>query len=112
MSKRITTRWYIGAWIVWLVALVAMIALSRSPQTSSSPSPGVVVAYLVMAVAGIVTVVMWIGALIKLAQLHAWGWFASVLVLHLIALGIVGMIAYAIAGPDDQTEVVMRPTVT
>jgi len=72
----------------------------------------VVVAYLVMAVAGIVTVVMWIGALIKLAQLHAWGWFASVLVLHLIALGIVGMIAYAIAGPDDQTEVVMRPTVT
>ncbi len=112
MSKRITTRWYIGAWIVWLVALVAMFALSRSPHASSSPPPGVVVAYLVMAVAGIVTVVMWIGALIKLAQLHAWGWFASVLVLHLIALGIVGMIAYAIAGPDDQTEVVMRPTVT
>src|SRR5947199_1646902 len=112
MSKRITPRWYIGAWIVWLVALDAMFALSRIPHASSSPPPVVVVAYLVMAVAGIVTVVMWVGALIKLAQLHAWGWFASVLVLHLIALGIVGMIAYAIAGPGAHKDVVMRPTVT
>jgi len=55
---------------------------------------------------------MWVGALIRLAQLQAWGWFATVLILHLIALGIVGMIAYAIAGPDKRTEVVMRPTVT
>src|SRR6266550_3013185 len=109
MSKRITTRWYIGAWIVWLVALIAM---SRGAQASSSPPPGAVVAYLVMAIAGIVTLVMWVGALLKLAQLQAWGWFATVLILHLIALGIVGMIAYAIAGPDKRTEVVMRPTVT
>ncbi len=112
MSKRITTRWYIGAWIVWLVALVAMIALSRGAQASSSPAPGVMVAYLVMFVAGVVMLVMWIGALIKLGQLHTWGWFAAVLVLHLIGLGIVGMIAYAMAGPDVRTEVVMRPTVT
>ncbi len=122
MSKRITTRWYIGAWIVWLVAfvamialsrgVVAMIALSRGAQASSSPAPGVMVAYLVMFVAGVVMLVMWIGALIKLGQLHTWGWFAAVLVLHLIGLGIVGMIAYAMAGPDVRTEVVMRPTVT
>ena len=112
MSRRITTRWYIGAWIVWVIALVTMIAMSRAAQASSSQPPGMVVAYLVMAIAGIVTLVTWVGALIKLAQLQAWGWFATVLILHLIALGIVGMIAYAIAGPDDQTEVVMRPTVT
>ena len=112
MSRRITTRWYIGAWIVWVIALVAMIAMARAAQASSSQPPGVVVAYLVMAIAGIVTLVMWVGALLKLAQLQAWGWFATVLILHLIALGIVGMIAYAIAGPDKKTEVVMRPTVT
>jgi len=112
MSKRITTRWYIGAWIVWVIALVTMIAMSRAAQASSSQPPGMVVAYLVMAIAGIVTLVTWVGALIKLAQLQAWGWFATVLILHLIALGIVGMIAYAIAGPDEKTEVVMRPTVT
>src|SRR5437868_4623032 len=112
MSKRITTRWYIVAWVVWLIAFVALIATSRGTQGSTTAAPGVIVAYLVMAVAGIVTLVMWIGALIKLGQQHAWGWFAAVLVLHLIALGIVGMIAYAIAGPDDRIEVVMRPTVT
>jgi len=112
MSKRITTRWYIGAWIVWLIALVAMFAMSRGAQASSLAPPGAVVAYVVLAIAGIVTLVMWIGALIRLGQQRAWGWFAAVLVLHLVALGIVGMVAYAIAGPDDQTEVVMRPTVT
>jgi hypothetical protein len=112
MSKRITTRWYIGAWVVWLIALVALIALSRGQQGSSSPPPGVALAYLVMFVTGVVMLVMWIGALIKLAQQHAWGWFVAVLILQLIALGIVGMLAYAIAGPDDSTEVVMRPSVT
>ena len=112
MSKRITTRWYIGAWIVWLVAFVAFIGMSRGAQASSSAAPGVIVAYLAMAVASIITLVMWIGALIRLGQQHAWGWFVAVFVLHLIAMGIVGMIAYAIAGPDDRTEVVMRPTVT
>ena len=56
--------------------------------------------------------VMWIGALIKLAQQHAWGWFVAVLILQLIFLGIIGMAAYAIAGPQDTDEVVTRPTTT
>ena len=54
--------------------------------------------------------VMWIGALVKLAHLSAWGWFVGVLILHLIGLGIIGMVAYAIAGPEDDTIVVTRPT--
>jgi hypothetical protein len=41
--------------------------------------------------------------------MHAWAWFTAVLVLHLIGLGIVGMIAYAIAGPDDSTFAVTIP---
>jgi hypothetical protein len=53
--------------------------------------------------------VTWIGALIKLATQHVWNWFAAVLVLQLFFLGIIGMLAYAIAGPED-TEVVIRPT--
>ena len=67
--------------------------------------------YLVLAVAGIVMLVMWIGALAKLAVQHAWSWFVAVLVLHFLFLGIIGMVAYAIAGPED-TEIVIRPTVT
>ena len=112
MSKRTTTRWYIDAWVVWLAALVALIALSRGAQASSLPPAGVTLAYLVIFVTGVVMLVMWIGALIRLAQQRLWGWFTAVVVLQLVALGIVGMVAYALAGPDDSTEVVMRPSVT
>ena len=112
MSKRITTRWYIGAWAVWLVAFIAMIVLSRQAPASTSPPPGVLLTYLVMFVAGLVALVMWIGALIKLGRLRSWGWFAAVLVLHVIGLGIIGMVAYAIVGPEDGVEVVYRPTAT
>jgi len=68
------------------------------------------IAYLVLIATGIVMLVMWIGALIRLGQQHAWGWFVGVLVLHLIGLGIIGMVAYAVAGPPDTDRVVTRPT--
>lgn len=112
MSRRTTTRWYIDAWVVWLGALVALIALSRGAEAGSSLPAGATVAYLVMFVAGVVMLVMWLGALIRLAQQRQWGWFAAVVVLQLVVLGIVGMVAYALAGPDDSAEVVMRPSVT
>jgi hypothetical protein len=111
MSKRITTRWYAAAWVVWLIALVAMAAMLRGNSGAGSPSAGVLLAYLAMAVAGIVMLVMWIGALVKLGVQHAWAWFVAVLVLNLLFLGIIGMVAYGIAGPED-TEVVIRPTTT
>jgi len=111
MSKRITTRWYIGAWVVWLIAFVGL-AVAMHGSTSSSVPPWAVLAYGVMAVASLVALVMWIGALIRLGQLKAWGWFAGVLIMHLIGLGIIGMVAYAAAGPEDAGEVVYRPTAT
>ena len=109
MSKRITTRWYIGAWLVYVIALIALVMSARSAQGSTSPSPTMVVEYLVMAGAGIVMLVMWIGALVKLGTQRAWGWFIGVLVVHLVGLGIIGMIAYAVAGPEDEDLVVIRP---
>ena len=113
MSKRFTTRWYIGAWVVWVLALIGLgLAMQSGPGSSSPPPPVALLTYLVMAIAGVVMLVMWIGALIKLGQQHAWGWFVAVLVLHLLALGIIGMVAYAIAGPTDTEEVVIRPTTT
>jgi hypothetical protein len=110
MSKRITTLWYIGAWIVYILAVIAFFVMARGNQGSSAPPPGALITYLVIIAAGIVTLVMWIGALIRLGQQRAWGWFAAVLVLHLVGLGIVGMVAYAIAGPPDSDIVVIRPT--
>ena len=111
MSKRITTRGYVAAWVAWLIAFVAMVAMLRGNSGNSAPSSAVLLAYLVLAASGLVMLVMWIGALANLAVQHAWSWFVAVLVLHVLFLGIVGMVAYAFAGPED-TEIVIRPTVT
>jgi heme/copper-type cytochrome/quinol oxidase subunit 3 len=110
MSKRITTRWYIGAWVVYVLAAIAFLLMARSNQGSSMPPPGALIAYLVLMATGIVMLVMWIGAMIRLGQQRAWGWFAGVLVSHLIGLGIIGMVAYAVAGPPDTEMVVTRPS--
>ena len=111
MSKGITTRWYIGAWVVWLMGVVA-VTLSMRGSTSSSVPTLAMLGYGAMAIAGLVMVLMWLGALFRLGHLRAWTWFGVVAVLHLIGLGIIGMVAYAVAGPDERDEVVYRPTVT
>jgi hypothetical protein len=86
MSKRTTTRWYVGAWVVAVLAAIAMIATARSaaPQASSIPSAALIFEYAVLAIAGIVMLVMLIGALVKLGMQRAWGWFVAILVLHVV----------------------------
>ena len=115
MSKRTSTRWYIGAWLVWVVALTVFFTTAHKTFTASafdaigtSPTSGI--AWLVAGIASIVMLVVWIGTWIRLGQLHSWGWFAVVLILQLVGLGIIGMVLYALAGPDD-VFVVYRPTV-
>src|ERR1700686_1357670 len=110
MSKRTTTRCYITAWVVYILAVVAFFVMARANQGSNTPPPGGLITYLLIIATGIVMLVMWIGALIRLGQQQAWGWFVGVLVLHLIGLGIVGMGAYAVAGPPDTDVVVTRPS--
>jgi hypothetical protein len=116
MSKKTSTRWYIGAWVVWLIALVVFLTTAHRTTTATSFSfvgtnavSGI--AWLIVLIAALVMLVMWIGALIRLGQLHSWGWFVGVLILQLIGLGIIGMVAYAAAGPED-AGMTMRPTVT
>ena len=114
MSKHITTRWFIGAWIVALLAGVVAGIIGRGAP-SGSPPPVVSALGLVILLCGIVMFVMWIGALIRLGQQRAWGWFAFVLLVYLLSLGILGivvMLVYALAGPDDMAPVATRPTVT
>jgi hypothetical protein len=109
VSKPTTTHGYIDAWFVYVITLVAtFLALNNSPSSSSFP-PIAIFFYVVLGAAVIVMLVFWIGALVRLGQVHAWGWFAAVPLPHLIGLGIVGMLAYALAGPDDSTVVVIRP---
>lgn len=56
-----------------------------------------IVAIIGGAIAGLVS---WIGALINTAQLDDKTWFVVLLVLGIWNLGLVGMIAYVLAGPD------------
>src|SRR5205807_4091499 len=72
----------------------ALPIFSRSAQGSGALPPGVWLAYLLLMISAVVMLVMWIGALIRLGQQHAWGWFVGVLVSHLVGLGIIGMVAY------------------
>jgi hypothetical protein len=118
MSKRVTTIGYIVSWIVAVVALVVF--LKTAHVTSSAgyvaafgTSPPSVLAWFVAALAGLVMLALWIGALVALGRALAWGWFVAVLVLQLIGLGIVGMLAYAIAGPGEiMSETPVRPSFT
>jgi energy-coupling factor transporter transmembrane protein EcfT len=114
MRKETVVRWYVAAWIVWCLAFLALLALGRMAPRSSTPPPGTFVLYFVMFVAAIVTFLMWVVALVKLGSRRLWAWFVTVLVLHLVGIGIVGIAAYGLAGPNDSggEEIVYRPTAT
>jgi ABC-type nitrate/sulfonate/bicarbonate transport system permease component len=111
VSKRTSTRWYIGAWVAAVIGLAIAYSNGHWTNASTSMSPLTAAAWGVAMIAGLVMLVAWIGALIRLGQLHSWGWFAVVLALQLIGLGIIGILAYAFAGPREEM-VVTRPTVT
>jgi hypothetical protein len=110
MSKRVTTRSYIGAWTVCVVALVGLIVAGRAALGHGSPANGMLLGYLVLLVSGVAMLVMWIAVLIRLGTQQMWGWFVGVLILHLVGLGIVGIVAYATSGPQDAELVVTRPS--
>lgn len=61
----------------------------------------IVAAGLVFIGACIAGLVSWIGALLVTARMGAVGWFLVLLLLGLWNLGIVAMIVYVLAGPDD-----------
>ena len=113
MRKRTLVRWYVGAWAVWCLAFLALLGLGRFSAPSSTPPPGTFFLYFVMFMTVIVTFLTWVAVLIKLVSRRSWGWFVAVLLLHLVGIGIVGIAAYALAGPGDRgEEIVYRPTAT
>ncbi len=118
MSKRVTTRWYIFAWLAVVAALIVFVDAghlqpARVYVAGIGASAASTVPWLLIAIAILVMVVTWIGALVQLGRARAWGWFGAVLVLQVLGLGILGMAAYALAGPADlAAEVPVRPSFT
>jgi hypothetical protein len=112
VRKRTITVWYVVAWLVWLAALVAIAAMSRGAHGSGSTSVGLIAAYVVMVVAGLLTVVMWVTALLMLARQKDTSMFVWVLVLQLVGLGILGMAAFALTRPAEPVGYITRPSMT
>jgi len=63
---------------------------------------------LTMAAGAIAGLIAWIGALLNVSQLDSKVWFVVLLLLGLTNFGILGMIAYVIAGPDGSNRAVTR----
>src|ERR1700682_1104222 len=101
MSKHTTTRWYIGAWIVAVIAVIVIGIGARSIPAGSAPPPTLMIMSFVIIASSLVMLLMWIGAVVRLAQLSAWGWLVGMLILQLIGLGVIGMVGDAIAGPAE-----------
>ena len=117
MSKRVTTTGYIVAWVVAVIAGVvflkgASVHTSATSASAFATTPASAAAWLILGIASLVMLVLWIGALVALGQEHGWGWFVVVLVLQIVGIGIVGMVAYALAGPERVVESVTRPSFT
>ena len=112
MSKRTVTRLYIDAWVVWVVSIIALVLLTRAMRTDSLPPSGVAFVYAAMVSSAFLMFVMWVAALVKLARRHATFSFVTMLVLQLLGIGIVGMVSYAVSGPEVVADYAVRPHTT
>jgi hypothetical protein len=86
-----------------VIALMAFVVARRyaSADPLSLTDPNLTGLIVIIEVLAAAMVVCWIAALVRLWRQHDVGWFAAVLILHVVGLGIVGMVAYAGAGPVD-----------
>jgi len=85
-----------------------VVGLRSGPLTWTLLGVGLV-GGLAMAAGAIAGLIAWIGALLNVSQLDSKVWFVVLLLLGLTNFGILGMIAYVIAGPDGSNRAVTRP---
>lgn len=127
MTKATVTRIFIGGalaataggvlaiaavWIGYVNDVFVMngrdiVGLNENALTWSVVGLGIVGAAAIAAglIAGLVS---WIGALLNVSQVESKTWFVVLLLLGIFNLGIFGMIAYVIAGPDGTTATPSR----
>ncbi|HEV8192811.1 MAG TPA: hypothetical protein VGP82_15205 [Ktedonobacterales bacterium] len=105
MSKSLSRNLYLLGILGFIVAFVV---LTVSAAGATANADGTItggnaalalVSTLLFAVAGIITFIAWIGALIKTAQLQRWGWFVCLIVFSGIT-----MLIYVFAGPETAKE--------
>ena len=130
MSKKNVTRLFVGAAVAVGVGLVLGVAALWAALASDAIDLGggdfidvnggsgawtalglVIVASLLILSATVAAVVSWVAALLNTWQLEDKIWFWSLLALGLLGFGVVAMIAYVVAGPDDTKQSAARPRI-
>jgi hypothetical protein len=120
VSKRTITRTFVSslvAFVAGLVLLVGAVALVYARDGFVMDGPDVVgvrenaFSWSLLALAGLAVLVTlgglvgqfvaWIGAVINTSQLADKTWFLVLLVLGVLSFGLVAMVVYIAAGPDD-----------
>lgn len=113
MSKSTSRNLYLAAVAIEIIGVILFIlslrggtATPTSTGTSITPGSPLLFGFAIFLffAGGIVSLVAWIGALIKMAKLGQWVWF----ILLLVASGIT-MLVYIFAGPTTPSSAKMNP---
>jgi hypothetical protein len=128
MSKKDVGRLFVGAAAAFAVGLVlGAAALSAALATDAIDFGGsyvielnggtgawtalalVIVGLLLILVGTVAAVMSWLAALLNTWQLPEKPWFWFLLALGLLGFGVVAMIGYVVAGPEDTRLAAARP---
>lgn len=97
MRKSTILVYWVGGLLFTVIG--AILLFQTPPQEIEAPtslqSPVMIPVFLLM-IASVANLIAWIGALILLIRLGAWGWFIAVLLLSGM-----GMLGFLIFGPDE-----------
>jgi hypothetical protein len=130
MSKQNVTRLFVGAVValgaglvlgfaaLWAALASDAIDLGGSDYVDVNGGSGawtalglVIAGSLAILVGAAAALVSWLGALLNTWELEDKAWFASLLALGLLGFGVLAMIAYVVAGPDNTVQRVARPEI-
>lgn len=97
MRKSTILVFWVGGLLFTVISLVLLLQIPlqeiEAPPSLQSP---VMIPGLLLILAGVSDLIAWIGALILLIRLGAWGWLVAVIV-----LGGIGLLAFLVFGPDE-----------
>lgn len=107
MKKRTIQRLSLSALALFLIGGVGFLLVGAVLQNVCTPAqitagncaqaPEMIPVFILFSVAGILIFIAWLGALIRAAKMHTWGWFLVVLFFDAV-----GLLIYALAGPPDE----------
>jgi hypothetical protein len=115
MERSTSRNLFLAAIVLGIIATVlffvggaaAAAATTTNPDGTVSTTAGagvgimLIIAFIVWAVAGILSFIAWLGALIKTARLGQWLWFILLLVLSWTGIM---MLVYIFAGPTKPAD--------